>query len=542
MRMTNKIMHNNSLYNINNNKVLQDKLSTQMSTGKKLTRPSDDPVVAIRALRLRSDVSQITQFYEKNAPDADSWLKVTADALNTTTEVINSLTEQANRGSNKDLGCDDLAIIVTQLRELKNEFYATGNVDSAGRYVFTGFRTDTTLTYTEDTNELFTITEKFSPSQVDSINYTDIGELGGVTRDNYDPVVNGVREDQNDVYNSDIYRLRLSYDHTTDGVPTVTQVTDPTTVPPTEADLFPGGITVVSSMEDPNPYEQMQALNRDKEDGVIFIPETGELLISDSMYQNTFHTMTEDTQIRVTYDKKTWKEGDARPQHYFACTGQIFETTVDPATGQQINQAIPVNYNFTKDETQNPPLEYISMEGEKQIIEYDVGYNQKIRINTTADEVFTLALDRDIDDMEKALAELKEINASREELKLMMDAAEEGDPGYEELRQSYEACEKAYTHVRENMQKMFEGLNTKVKENLNLTSVAITDNGTRSSRLDLVSNRLMSQKTTFETLQSTNEDVDITETTIKLTSMQYSYQSSLMATSKILQNSLMNYI
>ena len=42
MRMTNKIMQNNSLYNINNNKLLQDNLSTQMSTQKKITRPSDD--------------------------------------------------------------------------------------------------------------------------------------------------------------------------------------------------------------------------------------------------------------------------------------------------------------------------------------------------------------------------------------------------------------------------------------------------------------------------------------------------------------------
>ena len=72
MRMTNKIMQNNSLYNINNNKVLQDKLSTQMSTQKKITRPSDDPVVALRALRLRTSVSELTQYYEKNAPDAES--------------------------------------------------------------------------------------------------------------------------------------------------------------------------------------------------------------------------------------------------------------------------------------------------------------------------------------------------------------------------------------------------------------------------------------------------------------------------------------
>ena len=34
MRITNKIMQNNSLYNINNNKVTEDQLNTMMSTGK----------------------------------------------------------------------------------------------------------------------------------------------------------------------------------------------------------------------------------------------------------------------------------------------------------------------------------------------------------------------------------------------------------------------------------------------------------------------------------------------------------------------------
>ena len=63
MRITNKVMQNNSLMNINNNKVLQDDLNTQLATGKKITRPSDDPVVAIRALRLRTDVSQVNQYY-----------------------------------------------------------------------------------------------------------------------------------------------------------------------------------------------------------------------------------------------------------------------------------------------------------------------------------------------------------------------------------------------------------------------------------------------------------------------------------------------
>ena len=50
-------MQRNNLSNINTNKVYQDKLSTQMSTQKKVSRPSDDPVVSIRALRLRSNVT-----------------------------------------------------------------------------------------------------------------------------------------------------------------------------------------------------------------------------------------------------------------------------------------------------------------------------------------------------------------------------------------------------------------------------------------------------------------------------------------------------
>ena len=49
MRITNKIMQRNNLSNINTNKVYQDKLSTQMSTQKKVNRPSDDPVEIGRA-------------------------------------------------------------------------------------------------------------------------------------------------------------------------------------------------------------------------------------------------------------------------------------------------------------------------------------------------------------------------------------------------------------------------------------------------------------------------------------------------------------
>ncbi|MGN0380326.1 MAG: flagellar hook-associated protein 3, partial [Suilimivivens sp.] len=217
MRMTNKIMQNNSLYNINNNKILQDKLSTQMSTQKKITRPSDDPVIAIRALRLRTNVSELKQFYEKNAPDAESWLEVTEKALGTVTTVLTDMSKQANKGANKDLAVEDLAIIVEQMKSLRDEFYSTGNMDYAGRYVFTGYRTDTTMSFTEEVEEMGTgypsydITEQVTIDAFDTLNYTNIGKLDGLNKNNYtDTKFDDTKEQE--VSNGDIHRMRLAYD------------------------------------------------------------------------------------------------------------------------------------------------------------------------------------------------------------------------------------------------------------------------------------------------------------------------------------------
>lgn len=524
MRMTNKIMQNNSLYNINNNKMLQDKLSTQMSTQKKITRPSDDPVIAIRALRLRSDVSQIKQYYEKNAPDAESWLKVTADALNTTTAVITNMLEQCNKGSNKQLGVEQLEIIVTQLKSLKAEFYATGNVDYAGRYVFTGYRTDTTLTYTENKTENFKITEQLKIANIDKTNHTNIGNLKGASSTSYDPTTPDTPLEQDTaIKNSEIYRIRLSYDNLKgtdaaggDLVPSIKKYDAATD---TETDIF-STVKKMSSTGNPSPYDYIT--DPAHADEVIFVPETGEILMGKDAY-GTISAVGDNTEIRVTYEKDSWKEGDLRPQHYFASTYSYTD---------EAGVAKTIDYN----------KDYLTKEGAQQIIEYDVGYNQKIRINTTADEVYTLDVDRNIDDLENALAALKEISASRTNIKNMMAGYAEGTTEYKNLKASWDAADKAYTYIRENIQKKFEGLITKVNGTLTNTSVAITDNATRGSRLDLVSNRLLTQKTTFQTLQSANEDADITEVTIQLTSMNNSYQSALLATSKILQNSLMNYI
>ena len=210
MRITTKVMQNNSLSNINTNKMLQDKLNTQMATEKKINRPSDDPVVAIRALRLRTNVSQVTQYYEKNAPDAESWLKVTEDALTNVSSVIEDMIEQCTKGANENLTSADRNTILDALKALRDEVYATGNADYAGRSVFTGYRTESTLKFTADTQKTYSITENMTTANIDKITHVKSGNLNSINDANYkDTDYADIKEAQ--VETSSIYRIRLGY-------------------------------------------------------------------------------------------------------------------------------------------------------------------------------------------------------------------------------------------------------------------------------------------------------------------------------------------
>ena len=545
MRMTNKIMQNNSLYNINNNKVLQDKLSTQMSTQKKLARPSDDPVVAIRALRLRSSVSELTQYQEKNSPDADSWLKVTAGGLGTVTDILTSLSTNANKASNKDLTADDLDIIVENMKLLSEEFYSTGNLDYAGRYVFTGYRTNTPMQFTAadvaNTKEpipSYEITEQTSILSFDMVNYTNVGKLAGISQYNYTEVVH--EEVETNITNNDIHRVRLAYDNLSaeaSKVPVIEIVNkvdyDPTTeiyTPDIRKTYGPAStppITIASSAD--AAYQAVAAANNatPPTSVILYVPDTGELLFSDEAYADLDAQIQAchgtDTEIRITYTKSDWNNGDLRPEHYFACTST-----------DKIDTTKQIAYNS----------EYLTSGKEKQVIAYDVGYNQTIEVNTTADEVFTHNLNRDMDDLENALISLKNIDYIKATLKDALKGIDQkADPTkYDTVSKQLDAANKSYEFIRQNMHELMGNTITKMQNYLDVANVAVTDNGTRSSRLELITNRLTEQKTTFKTLQSQNEDVDIADVAINLTSAELTYNSSLMATSKIMQTTLMNYI
>lgn len=570
MRITTKVIQNNSLRNINTNKLLQDKLSQQMSTEKKINRPSDDPIIAIRSLRLRTNVNQITQYYEKNIPDANSWLEVTEGALDSMTDVITDMYDKCVKGSNEDLKLEDRKTILTALKELRDEVYATGNSDYAGRYVFTGYRTDTPLTFIEDTEKLFKITEQLDASCIDSVTHVDTGNILDINDTNFDQQINGEdRTTEYGVETNDVHRIRLAYDNVmydqgdpadpTDdvGIPSI-KVWDETIqrkdangvdMEDENGDPIMGDYNdlqnvwananppitldyeVVSVYDGTDPYKDIQdPQNANK---VILVKETGELLLGQDVYEELANikdnplTPELEGEIRITYSKDEWKEGDLKPEHYFTCSTEVPDNTTNPP------QTRTLVYN-------GDYLLGISDE-DKQTIEYDVGLNQTIRVNTTADEVFLHAIGRDVDDLVRSLEDSIKMEEQVLELQKMLE--ENQDPDDEVfMKENLAAAEKALVFLKEKTQKLFEGGMTKMQGHLDVLNFAVTENGTRGQKLELISNRMMSQKTNFETLKSENEDIDITDVAIKLSSAELTYSSALMATGKVLQNSLMNFI
>ncbi|MDD3138422.1 MAG: flagellar hook-associated protein FlgL [Lachnospiraceae bacterium] len=485
MRITNKIMQNNSLSNINNNKILQDNLNTQISTQKKITRPSDDPVVAIRALRLRTNLSEITQYYEKNVEDAESWLSVTEDALGTVTEVITDMYEECQKGAEESLTAENRKAILENLKELRDEIYSTGDADYAGRSIFTGYRTQSKLLFQEDTTQQYLITEKLTKSAVDSITYVDSGSLKDLNTTNYDDV--GATTEQG-VASSSIARIRLSYDTLSTGVtPSITI----------------NGTSHTMTLGTTNPLTIPGA------NDIVFIPESGELLLGSNV-NATIQALPSSAEINITYEKKSWSKGDLRPEHYFTCTADSTD-----------------------------PTKKIEYSGESQVMSYDVGYNQTVRINTLANECYTHNIGRDVDALTQATQAVIDIQSVISTLESM-----QGNASYtqEDVEARLAAAKKAETLLIEKEQSLYSSSITKMQSYLDQTNLAMTNCGSRSARLELVSNRLQSQQTNFKALVSENEGCDVTEVAVQLSSAEMAYDAALMATSKIVQNSLMNYI
>ncbi|WP_313800885.1 flagellar hook-associated protein FlgL [Cytobacillus sp.] len=137
MRVTQSMLTNNMLRSLTNSYHKLGKYQEQLSSQKKISRPSDDPVVVFKGITYRTSVNDVSQ-YQKNMSEVNVWLENTEDALEKAGSSIHRLSElitQANTGTVTD---DDRKKIDDEIEEIKKQLVSVANTKISGKYIFNG--------------------------------------------------------------------------------------------------------------------------------------------------------------------------------------------------------------------------------------------------------------------------------------------------------------------------------------------------------------------------------------------------------------------
>ncbi|WP_066683525.1 flagellar hook-associated protein FlgL [Christensenella intestinihominis] len=139
MRITNSMMIDNLLSNLNSGLRRVGKYNDQLSSNRKIVKLSDDPVGVLNSLNARQQIRRLQQ-YQNNVTSARSWVTQTETALTEMEQVVINMKElvTAAAGVKHD---EDKKIYGKQIAELTEQLLETCNSVNGDRYVFAGFNT-----------------------------------------------------------------------------------------------------------------------------------------------------------------------------------------------------------------------------------------------------------------------------------------------------------------------------------------------------------------------------------------------------------------
>lgn len=142
MRVTQSMLSNNMLRNLSNSYGKMGELQRQVETGKKVNRPSDDPVVVMKGINYRTALGKVEQ-YERNIGEVSNWLDTsdsTLDKVNAALQRTNDLLIQASSDTTTD---EDRDKIKAELKQLRQHVQDLSNTKIGEKYIFSGTKTTT---------------------------------------------------------------------------------------------------------------------------------------------------------------------------------------------------------------------------------------------------------------------------------------------------------------------------------------------------------------------------------------------------------------
>ncbi len=276
MRVTNTMMSNRMLLNIHRNMNNLSILEGQFSSQKKVIFPSDNPILAARALKFRTNITE-TEQYQRNVSQGLSWMSATDKAFMNMDNLMANIRTLCNSAASGEKEYKDKQAIIKEIEQYIKSMADEVNVTYAGRYVFSGYRTDNPPIFQKDDENL-----KYTKiTQYYTVKDVEFATSFQKTSDTNPP---------------DMYPIRLIK------------------LPYTNIDantLGIAGFTInETNLADPDAYKP-------DDDKINFIPETGELILGKDAYDD----LVAAGNMKIEYDKTGFKEGDLNPKVYFTCKG-----------------------------------------------------------------------------------------------------------------------------------------------------------------------------------------------------------------------------
>lgn len=120
------------------------KYQEQLQSGKKVNRPSDDPVIAVKGMGYRVDLDKNAQF-QRNIGEANSWLDSTDEALGQVGEALKRVKELIIQAANDTNTSEDREKISAEITQIKAQLRDVANSKIGENYIFSGTHTNSPL-------------------------------------------------------------------------------------------------------------------------------------------------------------------------------------------------------------------------------------------------------------------------------------------------------------------------------------------------------------------------------------------------------------
>ncbi len=142
MRISTQMMYDQNMRGITDSQSKWLSYGEQMSTGKRVNRPSDDPIAASQAIVLSQSQSQNSQFALART-FATQKVSLEDNVLAQVNSALSSVREKLVYAANGTLSDDDRLSLATDIQGVRDQLMNLANTaDGNGRFIFAGYKTE----------------------------------------------------------------------------------------------------------------------------------------------------------------------------------------------------------------------------------------------------------------------------------------------------------------------------------------------------------------------------------------------------------------